>query len=185
METVEVSESLSSHRRELAEARNGSDEAGRKLMADHGPSMLRVARHVFGRYGGAEAEDIVQEAFIAALTTEALPDGDVGAWMRSIAARKALDAARRVRRRSEHSLDELVDGGDEPQARPASDETLIVREALAKLSASDRAVLVLVDLCGHSMAEAAAALGTSSVGMRLRAVRARRKLAALIRESRR
>ena len=147
-------------------------------MSDHGPSMLRVARHVLGRYGGTEAEDVVQEAFIAALTTDALPDREVGAWMRAIAARKALDAARSARRRSEEPLHDVRTTGGAPT------DTLIVREALAKLSASDRAVLVLVDVEGHSMAEAAALLGTTSVGTRLRAVRARRKLAALLRGTR-
>ena len=56
-----------------------------------------------------------------------------------------------------------------------------VRQALSRLSATDRAVLVLVDVEGRSMAEAAEALGTTNVGTRLRAVRARRKLAALLR----
>ncbi len=153
-------------------------------MADHGPSMLRTAWHVLGSYGRNDAEDVVQEAFIAALTTDALPNGDVGAWLRSIAARKALDAIRGVQRRSERPLPDS--GAGEPELRggtgsPASVETLAVREALARLAPSDRAVLVLVDVEGHSMAEAAAALGTTNVGTRLRAVRARRKLAKLLR----
>lgn len=168
--------SASDDRVVLLAAREGSEEAGRRLMADHGPAMLRTARHVLGRYAGNDAEDAVQEAFIAALTTDALPHGDVGAWMRSIAARKALDAARSRRRRAE---DELPDA---PVPGPSEDDVIAVREALARLSASDRAVLVLVDLEGRSMAEAAEALGTTNVGTRLRAVRARRKLAKLLRE---
>jgi len=160
----------------LLAARHGSEDAGRRLMRDHGAGMLRTARHVLGRYGGNDAEDAVQEAFIAALTTDALPRADVGAWLRAIAARKALDAARTRQRRSE---DQLSDG---PAPGPADLEVLAVREALARLSARDRAVLVLVDLEGHSMAEAAEALGTTNVGTRLRAVRARRKLAMLLRE---
>ena len=151
-------------------------------MAEHGPSMLRVAWHVLSRYGGNDAEDVVQEAFIAALTTEALPRGDVGAWLRSITARKALDALRGVRRRLERPLPDPGAGEAELAAAaefPVTVETLAVREALARLSPSDRAVLVLVDLLGHSMAEAAEVLGTTNVGTRLRAVRARRKLAKL------
>jgi RNA polymerase sigma-70 factor (ECF subfamily) len=180
MEAAEVADTVASDRHVLEAARAGNEDAGRKLMADHGPSMLRVARHVVGRYGGADAEDIVQEAFIAALTTGALPDGDVGAWMRAIAARKALDTTRRVRRLGEVPLQELRETGD--AGTPT--ETLIVRQALAKLSATDRAVLVLVDIEGRSMKDAAAVLSTTSVGTRLRAVRARRKLATLLRESR-
>jgi RNA polymerase sigma-70 factor, ECF subfamily len=177
MEAAEVAEPFLPDRQLLASARGGSEDAGRRLMADHGPSMLRTAWHVLGRYGGNDAEDVVQEAFIAALTTDALPNGDVGAWLRSITARKALDAVRGARRRAEGPLPEKAADG----RSAATLETLAVREALARLSASDRAVLVLVDLLGHSMAEAAAVLGTTNVGTRLRAVRARRKLAALLR----
>jgi RNA polymerase sigma-70 factor (ECF subfamily) len=175
METAEVAEPLSSDRQVLASARAGSEEAGRRLMADHGPSMLRSAWHVLSRYGGSEAEDVVQEAFIAALTTDALPHGDVGAWLRSIAVRKALDAMRAVKRRAEAPL------LDRRTEEPATVAVLAVRESLSRLSAPDRAVLVLVDLEGRSMAEAAAVLGATVVGTRLRAVRARRKLAAMLR----
>lgn len=143
-------------------------------MADHGAAMLRTARHVLGHYGGNDAEDAVQEAFIAALTTDALPHGDVGAWLRSIAARKALDQARSRRRRSEDELAETAVQG------PSEVDVLAVRQALSRLTATDRAVLVLVDVEGRSMTEAAQALGTTHVGMRLRAVRARRKLAKLL-----
>ena len=160
----------------LLSARQGSEQAGRRLMSDHAAGMLRTARHVLGQYAGNDAEDAVQEAFIAALTTDALPQGDVGAWMRSIAARKALDLARARRRRAE---DELSDGG---AAAPSDVDVLAVRQALARLSATERAILVLVDLEGRSMAEAAETLGTTNVGARLRAVRARRKLASLLRE---
>jgi len=175
MEAAEVAETFSSDRHVLTSARDGSEEAGRRLMAVHGPSMLATAWHVLGRYGGNDAEDVVQEAFIAALTTDALPHGDVGAWLRSIAARKALDALRGARRRAEEPLDDR-----RAIATPPAD-VLAVRQALARLSPADRAVLVLVDLEGHSMAEAAAVLGTTNVGTRLRAVRARRKLAQLLR----
>jgi RNA polymerase sigma-70 factor (ECF subfamily) len=184
MEAAEVAELFSIDRDVLASARDGSEEAGRRLMADHGPSMLRTAWHVLGSYGGNEAEDVVQEAFIAALTTDAVPHGDVGAWLRSIAARKALDAMRGVRRRAESPLPEPEAGEAELAAATGSRsmvETLAVREALARLSPSDRAVLVLVDLEGRSMVEAAEALGTTNVGTRLRAARARRKLARLLR----
>jgi RNA polymerase sigma-70 factor, ECF subfamily len=143
-------------------------------MREHGPSMARTAWAVLGRYGGHEADDVVQEAFIAALTTSALPSGDVGAWLRAIAARKALDAARAAKRRGEDALVEIAQRDASPS------DVIAVRQALARLSPADRAVLVLVDLEGRSMAEAAAALGTTHVAARLRAMRARRKLATLL-----
>lgn len=184
MEAAPVAEPSANDRDALAAAREGSDDAGRRLMTAYGPSMLRTAWHVLGSYGGNDAEDVVQEAFIAALTTDALPHGDIGAWLRAITARKALDAVRGARRRAEGPLPDPAQGEAEPAAGPGAAATvdrLAVRQALGRLSPADRAVLVLVDLEGRSMEEAAQALGTTNVGTRLRAVRARRKLAKLLR----
>ena len=139
--------------------------------------MMRTAWRVLGRYGGSAGEDAVQEALIAALTTDALPQGDVGAWLRAIAARKALDEARRVGRRAEHAA---LDVERESTATGAVLEVLMLRQALAALSPTDRAVLTLCDLEGFSMAEAARALGLTHVATKLRASRARRKLARLL-----
>lgn len=182
MDAEEVPDSLSEVEVLLA-AREGNHEAGRALMAAYAPSMLKTAWRVLGRYGGSEAEDVVQEAFLAALTTPALPEGDVGAWMRAIAARKALDHFRSTRRRAEQQLGATEAPGTTQDETAARDDVLAVREALARLSAKDRALLVLVDLEGHSLAEAAEILGSTHVAVRLRAVRARRKLAALLRRN--
>jgi RNA polymerase sigma-70 factor (ECF subfamily) len=168
---------------ELKAAREGDQGAARSLVARHGPSMLRTAWRVLGRYGRTEADDVVQEALIAALTTPALPTGDVGAWLRSIAARKSLDWLRRAKRRSERPLPEMEEEGREPEARDemgAALDVLTVRRGLARLSATDRAVLTLVDLEGHSMAEAAEALSLTRAAVKLRAMRARRKLARVL-----
>jgi len=158
----------------LAAAREGDHEAGHLLMREHGPAMVRTAWAVLGRYGGNEADDVVQEAFIAALTTPSLPSGNVGAWLRAITARKALDAARAAKRRGEEGLIDV------PHHDASANDVLAVREGLARLAPADRAVLVLVDLEGRSMTEAASALGITNVAARLRAVRARRKLAKIL-----
>ena len=145
--------------------------------------MLRAAWSVLGRYGGTEADDVVQEALVAALTTQALPHGDVGAWLRSITVRKALDWLRQTGRRGEQPLPDPAEGGLEPQAAGTPEarlDVLTLRKGLAQLSAIDRAVLVLADLEGRSMAEVAQALGSTRVAVKLRASRARRKLARIL-----
>lgn len=164
-------------------ARDGDSQAGRALVERHGAAMLRSAWRVLGRYGGTEADDVVQEAFISALTTPALPRGDVGAWLRTIAVRKALDHLRVVGRRAESALPESGDPSEPVAAAgdPARRiDVLTLRRGLARLSALDRAVLVLVDLEGLSMAEAAAALDKTRAAVKLRASRARRKLAGIL-----
>lgn len=163
-------------------AKEGNHRAGQLIVDRFGPSMVRTAWSVLGRYGGSEADDVVQEAFLAALTTRSLPEGDLGAWLRSITARKALDWLRRKRRRKEYFLPE-PDGLDEPQAPGSQDAELAaitVRQGLARLRPIDRAVLLLADLEGRSMAEVAEALGITRAAAKLRASRARRKLARIL-----
>src|SRR5260221_5086085 len=100
-----------SDRDDLLAARDGDHDAGRRLVSRHGPAMVRTARRVLGRYASGDGEDVVQEAFIAALTTRTLPQGDVGAWLRAVTARKALDALRRAAPRGEQPLAVAGAGG--------------------------------------------------------------------------
>jgi RNA polymerase sigma-70 factor (ECF subfamily) len=137
--------------------------------------MLATARHVLGRAGRQEAEDAVQDALIAAWSTEALPKGDVGAWLRAIAVRKALDGQRRSRRLAEEPLPER-----EPVEAADPDAGLALQRAFGALSTSDRAVLTLVEVEGLTMAEAARSLRTTTMAVKWRAVRARRRLRALL-----
>jgi RNA polymerase sigma-70 factor (ECF subfamily) len=151
-------------------------------MERHGPSMLRTAWRVLGRYGKSDAEDVVQESFLAALTTTALPDGDVGAWLRAITVRKGLDALRKAGRRAEQPLPEGLDDTHDPRATEGDPaEALALRRALAAMNPIDRAVLILADVEGRSMAEVAEILGSTRVAVKLRASRARRRLARTLR----
>jgi RNA polymerase sigma-70 factor (ECF subfamily) len=158
-------EPVAADREDLGAARDGAHDAACRLVA-----------RPLGRYGVADAEDVVQDALIAALTTPALPHGDVGAWLRAIAARKALDFLRRGRAARTVS----DDGAVEPAIESVTDDVLDARASLARLSATDRAILTLLDLEGYTSAEVAEALGLTGVAVRLRASRARRKLRSLL-----
>jgi len=147
--------------------------------------MVRTAWRVLGRRGGLEPDDVVQEAFLAALTTDALPRGDVGAWLRSIVARKALDALRRSARRPEYPLGETQDHDPALATADAArrrDDAMTLRQVLDRLAPLDRAVLLLADVEGRSMAEIAESLGSTRVAIKLRASRARRRLARMVRD---
>ncbi len=170
---------------DLLAARRGDSAAARRIVARHGPSMVRTAWRVLGAYGPREADDVVQEAMIAALTTRALPTADAGAWLRAITARKALDFLRRRQRRAEEPLPDTAREAEAPAAPPSreSAEVATLRQTMRRLKPIDRAVLVLTDLEGRSMREAAGMLGLTHVAIRLRASRARRKLARMLREA--
>ena len=88
------------------------------VVADHGPTVLRVCRAVLGE---RDAEDAWSETFLAAL--KAYPDlpagANVEAWLVTIAHRKAIDITRAAARRAvpvadvpERSAAERADGRD-------------------------------------------------------------------------
>ena len=111
--------------------------------------MERTARSVLGRWAGTEQDDVVQEALVAALTTSALPAGDVGAWLRAIVVRKALDQARRRARRAEDPIEPGEDHGALATATsgdPTAESAIAARQLLAFLSPVARAILVLADV---------------------------------------
>ncbi len=171
-------------KQDLLAARAGDQRAASDLIRTHGASMLRTAWRVLGRHGDSAAEDVVQEAFIAALSTPALPVGELGAWLRAITARKALDWLRGESRRGEVPLpppDGPRPGVAEGGCRDRALDAVILREGLSRLPVADRAILTLVDLEGWSMTEAARMLRLSHVAVRLRASRARRRLARYVR----
>ncbi|GAA1839799.1 RNA polymerase sigma factor [Pseudonocardia ailaonensis] len=69
-----------------------------KVVAQHGPTVLRVCRVVLGPH---DAEDAWSETFIAAM--RAYPDlpetANVEAWLVTIAHRKAIDVVRAAKRK--------------------------------------------------------------------------------------
>jgi RNA polymerase sigma-70 factor (ECF subfamily) len=71
-----------------------------------------------------------------------------------------------------------------PPAESTSEDTvttrLVVRDALARLPLEQRAALVLVDLEGHSVAEAALILDVAEGTVKSRCARGRARLAVLL-----
>ena len=122
----------------MQDARAGDEEAARRLVEQYGASMMRTAWRVLGSYGGSDAEDVVQDAWVAAWSTDALPTGDTGAWLRSITARKALDRIRSTARRSEQPLEDV---SLSVRIDDRVLNVLTLRKGLATLKPIDRAAL--------------------------------------------
>jgi RNA polymerase sigma-70 factor (ECF subfamily) len=110
-------------------------------------------------------------------------DSAVTTWLHRIVVNAALD---RVRRRAarpaaacqdQDTLDALATGGRSP-ADPSqcSDTALDVRAALQQLVPDQRAALVLVDMLGYPVADAARVLGVSQGTVKSRAARGRARL---------
>lgn len=162
----------------MREAQRGSTEAITALYAAHWGRAHRAAYLVV--HDGDAAEDIAQDAFLAAV--DALDRFDrrrpFGPWLHRIVVNRAVDWARRESLRRSAG-----DPAAEPEP-PAPGEQIgdEVMEALARLPAEQRAVVVLRHLLDYTPGEVARMLEIprGTVNSRLR--RALDRLGGLIGE---
>jgi RNA polymerase sigma-70 factor, ECF subfamily len=176
------------------------------LYGKHAPA---VKAYVLRRAAPAVADDLVAEVFVVCWRRFDEIPADPLPWLLGVA-RRVLSTYRRGERRGAALRQRLADDAGAPEVVgdgvPAStaaggirwqgapgEGTLLsassgegggaLREALARLSESDRELLLLIAWEGLSPTQAAAAMGVSAATMRVRLHRARRRLArALLRE---
>ncbi len=147
-------------------AQAGSERAVEELFARHWPDAFRTALLI--AHDRAAAEDIAQEAFLAAL--RALPRFDrrrpLRPWLHRIVVNRAIDHARARRLRAEIDVDAVA----EPVAPPPDLGLGEAGAALARLSPEHRAVIVMRYLLELTPGEIAATLDLprGTVNSRLR-----------------
>jgi RNA polymerase sigma-70 factor (ECF subfamily) len=140
----------------------GDSDAFRALYDRHAGRALAVATGVMRNR--TQAEDVVQEAFLAAWRFRAAytpSRGSVASWLMTIVRNRALDALRRaaIREQPAHNLGELdtLAAGDEPLEEHAArhDERREVRVALRRLPLEQASALGLAYFGGLTQAEIA------------------------------
>ncbi len=161
----------------------GDGDAFGELFRRHRDRLWAVAVRTLG--DPEEAADAVQDAMIAAFRRADRFRGDsaVTTWLYRIVVNAALDRMRRRTARptiacQDHdTLDALATGG-RSAADPSecSDTAIDVRAALQQLVPEQHAALVLVDMLGCSIADAAQVLGVSEGTVKSRAARGRARL---------
>jgi RNA polymerase sigma factor (sigma-70 family) len=165
----------------LVRLARGDVEAVPALYARFGRPLYAYALGLVGDEG--VAEEVVQDTFVAAWRGAAGFEGrsSAASWLFGIARRQARDRMRRLKLETEgeERLEGLSAAGPEPEAAAiASASRAEVAEALERLSATDREVLVLAfahELSGPEMAEVLA-IPEGTVKSRL--FNARRRLRA-------
>lgn len=129
------------------------------------------------------AADAVQEAFISAFRRADAYRGEaaVTTWLHRIVVNACLDRLRRERVpvRRAGDLGEL-DLPDRHDHHASAEARIDVREALARLPEGQRLALVLVDMHGLPVAEAAQVLGVAEGTVKSRCFRGREALAGLL-----
>jgi RNA polymerase sigma-70 factor, ECF subfamily len=162
----------------------GDPEAFGVLFARHRDRMWSVALRTLR--DPEEAADAVQDAALSAFRRAGTFRGDaaVTTWLHRIVVNACLD---RIRRRNSRPVDLVSDDRIlEVLSAPGPDETerhqtgLDVRQALATLGADQRAALMLVDMAGYSIDDAAAILGCAPGTVKSRCARGRARLVPLL-----
>jgi RNA polymerase sigma-70 factor (ECF subfamily) len=159
----------------------GDRDAFATLVRRHQDRLWAVAVRTLG--DREEAADALQDALLSAYQAAARFRGDsaVTTWLHRIVVNACLD---RARRRAVRPTVPLPDTGPREPAvadrTPERDTTLAVHDAMRQLPVEQRAALVLVDLHGFSVAEAARILETAEGTVKSRCSRARARLAVIL-----
>ncbi|MFF4365272.1 RNA polymerase sigma factor SigM [Streptomyces sp. NPDC001594] len=165
----------------------GDPDAFGELVRRHRDRLWAVAVRTLG--DREEAADAVQDALVSAYRAAHTFRGDsaVTTWLHRITVNACLDRARKAASRRTAPLDDterlerLLEPHESAEA-PAERQDLHrqLLAALATLPADQRAVLVLVDMQGYPVAEAASVLGVPVGTVKSRCARGRAKLLPLL-----
>ncbi|GIK97885.1 MAG: RNA polymerase sigma factor [Alphaproteobacteria bacterium] len=173
----------------VAMARNGEEAAVRELIRRLNPRLFRVARGVLD--SNAEAEDAVQDAYLAAFTRLEQFRGEsrFSTWITRITVNAARMRARAARPHQEYdTVDERDEGNSavviflgnsfEPAeaALGRSQVSALLEAAVAALPAELRLVFLLHETEGLGVLAIARTLSLNPITVRTRLYRARKRL---------
>jgi RNA polymerase sigma-70 factor (ECF subfamily) len=166
--------------------RAGEGDAGafEELVVRHQDQVYRLALRMLG--SAAEAEDVTQEAFLAAW--RGLPtlreQGAFGGWLYRLAVNRCLNVLRARRPSAEVDLEALrsTRAAEQPEAAAESGAQMAaLAEALQLLTPEQRACWILRELHGCSYGEIAQIVGVTTTAVRGRIARSRAVLAEVMR----
>jgi RNA polymerase sigma-70 factor, ECF subfamily len=168
----------------------GDPDAFGVLVKRHRDRLWAVALRTLG--DREEAADALQDAFVSAFRRAESFRGDAAftTWMHRIVVNACLDRVRRRKARpaeplpeDEDRMEELGQTLDEDPAATIEQRSAVLR-ALRTLPDPQRAAIVLVDMEGYSVEEAARVLGCATGTIKSRCARGRAKLLPLLRHLR-
>ncbi|HEX4129858.1 MAG TPA: sigma-70 family RNA polymerase sigma factor [Pirellulales bacterium] len=149
-----------------------------------------VSAYVPRDLGSVSQDDLLQEVFLRVFSRldQYRGDSPLGHWVSRVAVRVCIDAIRskgktkKELRWSDLDPRQAALLGESTGAAATADpvDTVAARELSQKLletlSAEDRVILTMLDLEGYRVAEVAERVGRTRVSVKVRALRARRKL---------
>jgi RNA polymerase sigma factor (sigma-70 family) len=184
-----MTEKITSGRNEelISNCRKGDRNAQFEVYKLYFKAMYNVALRIVSQ--PAEAEDIMQEAFLSAFRKIESYRSDVsfGAWLKRIVINKSIDTLRQRRMRFEEITGiepdaESEDFYDQEEDDPMNAERMVrqIKDAIRELPEGYRLVLTLALIEGYDHEEIAQVLSISESTSRSQLVRARKKLIEII-----
>jgi len=157
---------------------SGDRSAFQQIVDATSQKLVRLGARIMGNQ--ADAEDVVQEAYVKAYRALSAGEFDrrssTNTWLYRIVVNGAIDAKRTQKRRAEAS-DEQIDPGWDGAARAEARLALSeLDDWLQALPPEQRAALVLQSMEGLNNTEIAQVMGVSEGAVEQRLVRARASL---------
>jgi RNA polymerase sigma-70 factor (ECF subfamily) len=163
---------------------NGDPDAFAVLVARHQDRLWNIALRTMRN--PADAADALQDAYVSAFRRASSFRGEamVTTWLHRVVVNACLDRIRAGKLRSTEPWPDESRGlevGEEPvDPVEQQEERSTVAAALGQLNPDQRAALVLVDMEGYSVGEAARILGCAPGTVKSRCARGRARLVPLL-----
>jgi RNA polymerase sigma-70 factor (ECF subfamily) len=164
---------------------DGDPEAFATLVARHADRLWAVALATMRN--PEDAADALQDAYLSAFRRADTFRGEaqVTTWLHRVVVNACLDRLRALKVRAAEPLPEDLDRDPDLGVTPddpalASQQHRDVVRALSQLNPDQRAALVLVDMQGYSVEEAALVLGCAPGTVKSRCARGRARLVPLL-----
>lgn len=164
------------HQELIDDCKRGSRDAQFRLYKIYYKSMYNTSLRMVAN--AADAEDIMQEAFLSAFSKLDSYEGKVsfGAWLKKIVINRSLDYLKKRRVKFEEIDERLADEELNPMMEIREVNMEKLKKAVMQLPEGYRVVLSLYLLEGYDHDEISQILDISAVASRTQLLRAKRKL---------
>jgi RNA polymerase sigma-70 factor (ECF subfamily) len=192
VQPAEFTDSARTDQQLIQEFLSGNQEAFAEIFQRHKKFTARIAARYFTNLD--QIEDAVQEAFLRASAElekfRGEHDLSFKSWLSRVTANVCIDIIRRKNRRPEGFDTELSEADKStlnlalksPQVESRLISKDLAEKILSRLSAIDRAILLMLYCEEMSIAEISSALNISKSSVKIRAWRARRNLKSLFKD---
>lgn len=167
------------HQEIIDDCRKGSQQAQFKLYKLYYKSMYNVSLRIVGNQ--AEAEDVMQEAFLNAFRKINSYKGEVsfGSWLKKIVVNRSLDVLKKRKVKFEELSEKTAQTIDFHTNKKEINAD-VIRKSIQKLPDGYRIVLSLYLIEGYDHQEISQILGISNSASRTQYLRAKNKLRELL-----